>query len=103
MALQAPLNFPKIEIAEFGMVASVDEAIRAIGRLSPEMTAAPHWRYALDLLEQARRSRYPSSITDARRQLCKALEAEKWMVPVQKKAKRRHRARPIGRFLHASE
>ena len=32
MALSAPLAFPKIDAAEFGMVASVEEAIRAIGR-----------------------------------------------------------------------
>jgi hypothetical protein len=103
MALSAPLAFPKIDAAEFGMVASVEEAIRAIGRLPPETAAAPHWRYASELLEQARRSRYPSSVTDARRQLLRALEAEKWIAPVVKPARRRHRARPIGRFLHVSE
>lgn len=85
------------------MVASVEEAIRAIGRLDPVMAAAPHWRYAAELLEQARRSRYPSSVSDARRQLCRALEAEKWIVPVVKPSRRRHRARPIARFLHAPQ
>ncbi len=103
MALSAPLGFPKIDVAEFGMVASVEEAIRAIGRLPPDTAAAAHWRYAAELLEQARRSRYPSSVSDARRQLCRALEAEKWLAPVAKPARRRHRARPIGRFLHAPQ
>ncbi len=102
MALSAPLNFPKIEAPEFGFVASVDEAIRAIGRLPPEVTAAPHWRYASDLLEEARRNRYPSSVTDARRQLCKALEAEKWIAPVNKTPKRHRRPRTLARFAQSS-
>ena len=103
MALSAPLNFPKIAAPEFGMVASVEEAIRAIGRLPAETSAARHWRYASDLLEEARRLRYPSSVTDARRQLLRALEAEKWIEPVTKPARKRRHPRPLARFLQAPE
>jgi hypothetical protein len=103
MSLSSPLTFPKIETPEFGLVASVEQAIRAVNRLPPDIAAAPHWRYAIELLEQARRSRYPSNVTDARRQLCRALEAEKWMAPVVKGRRRRSHARPIGRFLQAPQ
>ncbi|MGE3150589.1 MAG: hypothetical protein AB7K04_16145 [Pseudorhodoplanes sp.] len=99
MAIFAPLLFPKIETPEFGVVGSVDEALRAIGRLNPDTAAAPHWRYAAELLEQARRHRYPSQVSDARRQLCRALEAEHWLDPPAKK--RRHRPRVRPRYLSA--
>jgi hypothetical protein len=103
MALSAPLVFPKIEAEEFGLVSSVEEAIRAIGRLDPEKASAAHWRYAADLLENARRYRYPSSVVDARRQLCRALEAERWIAPVVKPVRRRPRGRSIARFATAHD
>ena len=59
-------------------LATLGDAARFVGWMSPSRKARPHWRYAVELLLKAAETRKSSDIEAATAQIERALRVEGW-------------------------
>ena len=68
-----PTGGPGVTLATLG------DAARFVGWISPSRKARPHWRYAVELLLKAAEIRKSSDIEAATAQIERALRVEGWL------------------------